>query len=172
MRYVALLRGINVGGNKKISMDKLKELFEKLGYSHVTTMLNTGNVIFDSDSGESLIKDIGEGILEQFGFSVALQIRDLAELKTIVSDSPFHTMVPSKDTHWYVTFFNSVDQKIPIADASSGYRFLAIKHAALYSVVYRNNAKSTDFMSFLDKHFGREVTTRNWNTIQKIVRSG
>ena len=72
MVYVALLRGINVGGNSKVEMPRLKSTFERLGFTKVVTYINSGNVIFYDDARTSaqIVVDIEKGIQEYFGFAI------------------------------------------------------------------------------------------------------
>ncbi|HHD79080.1 MAG TPA: DUF1697 domain-containing protein, partial [Epsilonproteobacteria bacterium] len=79
MRYISLLRGINVSGKKKIIMKDLKALYESLDFKDVITYIQSGNVIFESDEQESiLIEKIEEAIEEHYGFDVPVQIRTIS----------------------------------------------------------------------------------------------
>jgi len=89
------------------------------------------------------------------------------DIKKIIAKNPFKDFKPDKDTHWYVTFLNDFKGKPPSAKSES-YKLLSIQDDALFSILYRNKGKSTDFMTLLDKTFGKKVTTRNWNTLVKI----
>lgn len=79
--YIALLRGINVGGNKIIKMQELKAMFEALKYEHVRTYIQSGNVVFESEgaSASGLAGTISQRIQETFGFEVPVIIRSLEE---------------------------------------------------------------------------------------------
>ena len=79
MRYIALLRGVNVGGNNKVPMGELKACFEKAGFLNVSTYINSGNVLFDADETDiiKLICMCEELLLKQFGFPVSLAERHL-----------------------------------------------------------------------------------------------
>ncbi len=82
MRYVAFLRGINVGG-RTIKMDELKASFERMGYDHVTTVVQTGNVIFESaDKSAKLKRTIESGLSARFNYSAHVQIYSVVQLKT------------------------------------------------------------------------------------------
>jgi uncharacterized protein (DUF1697 family) len=168
--HVAFLRGINVGGNKTIPMKELASLFEQAGFKNIKTILNSGNVIFESkELPEAKIVDkMEKAIAAKFGFEVGVQVRKLDEIKMIVEKNPFRPLKPDKDTHWYVTFLNDFNGKIPDSPSDS-YKLLSIQYDALFSILYRNKGKSTDFMTILDKTFGKNVTTRNWNTLVKIA---
>jgi uncharacterized protein (DUF1697 family) len=169
--YVAFLRGINVGGNKKISMKDLAALFDRAGFDNIKTVLNSGNVVFESKeiTETILVKKIEKAIRDKYGFEVTVQIRKLEEIKRIVEKNPFKAFKPDKNFHWYVTFLNDFKGKIPVTTGDS-YRLLCIQNNALFTIIDRTKCKSTDIMTFLDKTFGKKVTTRNWNTILKIAK--
>ena len=91
-RYIALLRGINVGGHKKILMGDLRTLFNKLEYDNIRTYIQTGNIIFDSPKEEdnsTLAHRIEDTILDTYGFEVPVMIRTAEELGTIVKQNPY-----------------------------------------------------------------------------------
>src|SRR4051812_6155577 len=90
MIYVALLRGINVGGNNKIAMSELKATFEKAGMTNVSTYINSGNVIFEdtSHSIPQLTKVIESAIERDFGFAVKVLIRDLPAMEAVIKTLP------------------------------------------------------------------------------------
>jgi hypothetical protein len=89
MKYVALLRGINVGTNNRIDMKSLKSIFEKKGYCNVTTYINTGNVIYESDKPpELLVAEIESGILEGTGARIPVLVKTVEELAQIVAQAP------------------------------------------------------------------------------------
>ena len=90
--FISILRGINVSGQKKIRMADLKKLYESLGFSDVKTYIQSGNVIFKSDSKSSdieLAKKIEKAISAKYHFEVPVIIRASAELKNIISQNPF-----------------------------------------------------------------------------------
>lgn len=90
MKYIALLRGVNVGGNNKISMKELRACFEEAGFRNVTSYINSGNVIFDSLEPDrlTLIKTCEEIIEKKFGFAVGLTVIDAPALKEMLEHAP------------------------------------------------------------------------------------
>ncbi|MBI3958773.1 MAG: DUF1697 domain-containing protein, partial [Chloroflexi bacterium] len=84
--HISLLRGVNVGGNKKIRMADLKALYESLGFSAVTTYVQSGNVVFDADSADApaLIARIEAAVAERFGFDVTVLLRSADDLRRIL----------------------------------------------------------------------------------------
>lgn len=89
--YVAMLRGINVSGQKIVKMESLRASFEALGFSRVRTYVQSGNVVFEAQKGflDSLSEKIREKILSDYGFSVPLIPRTSGEMRKVVSNNPF-----------------------------------------------------------------------------------
>jgi uncharacterized protein (DUF1697 family) len=88
--YVALLRGVNVGGNRKVPMADLRELFGDLGFTGVRSYIQSGNVVFESGSGaDRLRSEIEAGIAERFGFDVDVVIRSRERIADVVAADPF-----------------------------------------------------------------------------------
>ena len=89
MKYIALLRGINVGGHRKVAMKRLKTLFESLGYTNVVTYLNSGNVIFESDTKQELLQaEIPIELKNEFEFEIPTLVKNEQEIKRIATPSP------------------------------------------------------------------------------------
>lgn len=91
MRYVALLRGVNVGGNTIIKMSELSTMFGTLGFDFVKTYINSGNIAFDSNSTteKRLAAKIEKGIEEAFGKTVAVMVRERREIDRVLGNNPF-----------------------------------------------------------------------------------
>ena len=104
--YVALLRGINVGGHHKVPMKQLSEEFKKEGYSNITTILNSGNIIFDGPvAAVTEHEDKLKLHLEKvFDFPIPVLIRTGAEIVSLLNANPFDGIVVTKDIRLYVSF--------------------------------------------------------------------
>src|SRR5437870_1152635 len=105
-KYTAFLRGINVGGNKLIKMDELKDAFTSLGFKEVRTLIQSGNVIFEGKETEAktIRKKIEKMLKETFGHDVTVIIRTEDEIKKIISQSSFKKVFsPVKDAAGYIT---------------------------------------------------------------------
>src|SRR5580700_981750 len=103
-KYVAFLRGVNVGG-RIIKMAELKECFESLGLRSVITILQTGNVVFETDTKQSELKIVIEnGLIKKFRYPIKVQVYSLDKLKDIVASNPFKA---DSDHHNYVLFFEN-----------------------------------------------------------------
>jgi uncharacterized protein (DUF1697 family) len=174
-KYIVFLRGINVGGNKKVPMIKLKNVLEEFGFQNVRTLLASGNVILESkkENLSSLSKKISAILEEAFGFTILVILRDRNEIEKIIKSDPFKDINATKDTRFYVTFLSEEPKsklKTPYMSADKSFRILSIKDMAIFSVVDLSKAGTVEAMAILEKEFGKNITTRNWNTIVKILK--
>lgn len=176
MKYIAFLRGINVGGNRKVPMGDLKKSFEEIGFSDVKTLLNSGNVVFSSDESDELIlrKSIEEKLLKTFGWEIDTLIRSQKDLQEMVSNNPFKNISVTPQTRLYVTFLSEKPVstlKIPYESAEKNFTILEILDNTIFSVlVLSEKFNTTDVMNIIGKEYGKNVTTRNWNTVVKLVK--
>ncbi len=173
-RYTAFLRGINVGGNKKVPMEKLRSMLEKMGFKNVKTILASGNVVFDAEKkntkllGESIEKKLNE----TFGFPARTLVYNFRDIEKMIALDPFKGIEVTKDIRLYVTLLSEkpkIKLKIPYVSPDSSFRILKVTDNAIFSVLSVQDSRTLDAMSIIEKEFGKDVTTRNWNTIQKIV---
>lgn len=175
-RYVALLRGINVGGNKKVPMADLKKMLEKMGYTDVKTLLNSGNAIFNTDEQSVVIikKAFEETFEKTFGFESHTIIRSIAVIEKLVRAHPFQGITVTPATRLYVTFLTDKPKStlaIPYESEDGLYRILSVDDSCICSVLTVTDTKNTtDAMKILEKEYGKNITTRNWNTVQKILQ--
>src|ERR1700751_505914 len=103
---VSLFRGINVGGNRAVRMNELKELHESLGLKDVVTYIQSGNVVFTSDDKDlaQLPAQIEDSFAQKFGFHVNVMVRTSDELEDIIANNPFQDQ-PTKESKWVVVLF-------------------------------------------------------------------
>jgi uncharacterized protein (DUF1697 family) len=176
MKYVSFLRGINVGGNKKVPMGDLKNAVEALGFSNVTTLLNSGNVVFETDEShpDAVRKKIEKKIESVFGFHADVIIRTGEKIRKLVASDPFQGITVTKQTRLYVTFLGDKplnNVKVPYESAEKDYKILSVTDGEICSVLtLSEKSRSVDSMSILEKTFGKDITTRNWNTVVKITK--
>lgn len=173
-RYIAFLRGINVGGHR-IKMPRLREIFEELEFEDVSTFIASGNVIFSSGSEDvqELRKKIEAQLADRLGYEVPTFIRSLAELDAIVAQSLFEASEEKTGTSVYVIFF----QEPASVDLSS--RFKGLKTAmddfdvTGREVYWHIQGKLTDSPLFdrdLEKSTrGVPNTMRNMTTLRRLV---
>ncbi len=172
-RYVAFFRGINVGGNKIVPMADLQHLFGTLGCENVKTLLNSGNVVFESAKAREsdLTARIERAFQKKFGFESTIMVMDLLELRAMVAKDPFRGITSGPSTRFFVTFLRDTitsSLKLPYRSPKGDFRILKGSGRALFSVTLETY-HTLDAMAFLEEHFGAGITTRNWNTIKKIA---
>jgi len=169
-RFICLLRGINIGKHNKIKMADLRAMFTEMGVANVKTLLATGNIAFDSETPVPA-EDIQAAIQKTFGFEIATMVHPQADIQALVARDPFADVTVTPETRLHVTFLPNADP-LPFETPFDEGRFTII-HAddlALFTVLVSTPSSGTpDFMQFMDKTFGKLVTTRTWNTVQKIA---
>lgn len=183
-RFVALLRGINVGGNTMIKMEELRTMFEALGFANVVTYINSGNIAFDlksSGSGQKSAKTLDamahmagtiENELEKhFGKQIPVVIREQADISRIIADNPFEGEYEShKEMH--VLFLKEEmpedKQELLLGAAPDGERFAAIGRE-IYCHLKLGVADSLLGKGFIDKKLKVPFTARNWRTVEKLA---
>lgn len=171
--YVSMLRGINVGGAKRIAMPKLASLYEALGFEAVRTYIQSGNVIFESaDQNVVGIREaIEEKIRASLGVSVAVIIRTMEDLSQITVGNPFIARgMDAKKLH--VTFLSDVPANASLAsgeisrDGADEF-YLTGKEIYLFCPDGYGRTKLSN--SFFEKKLGVSATTRNWKTVNTLL---
>lgn len=174
--YIALLRGINVGGNKKVPMADLKAMMEGMGFTHVKTLLNSGNVVFAGP--ETQIKKLEAQLSNQlektFGFPVPVVVRKGEALHKMVASDPFKDVEAHKDIRLYVTYlkepFDKNPLELPWVSPDGAFHIIGFTGSEVISYLDVSKTKTTDAMNILEKTYGKEITTRNRNTVLKISK--
>ncbi|HWN08694.1 MAG TPA: DUF1697 domain-containing protein [Pyrinomonadaceae bacterium] len=173
--YVALLRGINVGGNKLIKMADLREVFESSGFKSVRTYIQSGNVIFetrDSDA-DKVVRKIEKAIYQSLGHEVTVILRTVAELKNLVEGDHFKHIESEEDVMRFVTFMSAEPlraPRLPFVIPKENAEILVIRNRTAFLACRRKPNGMFSFPNaFFEKEFGVSATTRNWNTVNKIL---
>lgn len=159
--HIALLRGINVGGHKQIAMAHLKSLFESLGFTNVRTLLNSGNVLF-----ESAKKPDAAAIEKAIGMGVRVILRTPKDLEKVLSGNPFPDAEPGK---LVVMFLDgppngSLDWEGP--------EEVAVEKRHLYLYYPDGMGRSKLSHTFIERRLKVAGTARNWNTVSKLAKPG
>lgn len=168
-RYAALLRGVNVGGHRKLPMAELRALLATLGASKVATYLQSGNVVFDHGEAdrEALAALLERGIHQACGFEVPVILRTAKELARVVARNPFPE-VAATPTLLHVSF--SAQPLPPKAlGPEDAARFapdqFRLDGAHVY-LWYPNGAGRTKLTNdVIERRTGQRATARNWNTV-------
>lgn len=164
MKYVALLRGIGPA-NPNMHGSKLAGVLEDLGFNNVRPVISSGNVIFESDSKDiAKLEDIIQKAWPQkLGFNSTTIIRSQEQLKALVAADPFDGATHSRQSYLLVTFF----KQSPNIKQANFYTDNDVN--ALCSVIDTTTSKTPDFMAKLERQFSKDITSRTWLTIQRIL---
>lgn len=177
MDYVALFRGINVGGKHIVKMEDLRALMSDLGFSAVRTYIQSGNVLFCTDDGESSVRSkIRNGFSARFGFWDGVALRSADEMASTIALLPFSEAelaaaeaADPKVTHLYVCFLEKkADQGVSkeLCREYAGQDSLQAGDRELYLLCHQSIRKSK-LAAKVAKTFG-PATMRNWKTVLKI----
>ena len=170
-KHVMLLRGINVGGHKKVPMKELKKVLEIEGFHRVKTLLNSGNVVFEAEQEKA--NGIEQLLGRSFGFPIHVIMLPFGSIADMVESEPFRDIEVTSKTRRFVTFTGGRQAKsikIPYQTEDGTFRIIGQSGNAVFSVLDLENTGTVEAMSILEKEFGKEITTRNYNTIEKIAK--
>ncbi|MFF8841726.1 DUF1697 domain-containing protein [Streptomyces sp. NPDC015127] len=174
-RYAALLRGINVGGKKKVPMAGLRAVLADLGYSDIATYLQSGNAVFSGPAGgeRTLAAAIEEALEQTFGFRVDTLVRGGAYLRDVADACPFPAdTLQGKQLH--VTFLSEriAPERLASVDAAAllpeEFR-LGDRALYLYTPDGLGRSKLAEVLARPSLFKGVVATSRNWNTVVKLV---
>ena len=174
MRYVALLRGINVGGNTMIKMEDLRKMFEDLGFENVVSYINSGNLAFDvsgkpNESG--LVTKIEKAVEDHLGKPVLVMVRKQKDIENVLANNPFDGQFAShKEMH--VLFLkdkmSAATEKLLLESAPEAERFEVVGRE-IYCHLPMRVADSYLGRGQFEKKLKISVTARNWRTVQKLA---
>lgn len=170
--WIALLRGINVSGQRKVPMARLRSMHEGLSHTDVVTYIQSGNVVFDADSdATTLTTAIEDAIAAAFGFTVPVVVRAADELRDAAAGNPFPDA--RADLQRVATAFLD---SVPPADRVEGFDPDALapdvcaldgREVHLFCPSGFGRTKLTN--TYLERQLGVAATTRNWRTVTKLV---
>lgn len=178
IRLIALLRGINVGGKRKILMADLKVLFTDLGFKNIETYIQSGNVLFDCDmsiSAAEISTKIENAIATKFGFEVPIVISSIDEIKTAIETNPFLKDSETQIEQLHLTFLKQVAEdseleNIKNFDYSPDKFHIQNRYAFIFCNGKYHESKLTN--DFFEKKLKVSTTTRNWKTVLKLYELG
>ncbi len=174
--YVAFLRGINVVGNTMVRMDDLKKAFASLGFTKIRTVLASGNVVFETLKADQavLTRKIEQKLQSTFGLEIAVMIRTAPAIQALIASKPFRKARLTAKTKCHVTFLSPdsesglrISQRLQEKDFES---FRESEGEVCSTVEISAVRGTSDLMKMLEKQFGRRITTRTWNTVERIGR--
>lgn len=172
--YAALLRGIAPSG-KNMSNDKLRGVFEELGFTKVGSVLASGNIVFAAEQTPTpeLEQRIQQALNENLGIPGGTIIRTQAELRALLDTDPFAGLTHGRGTYLTATFLkDGAIPALPTETPDARMQLVGYDPDARAILAVTNNSepgKTPDFMLWLEKTYGRDITTRTWLTVQRIV---
>lgn len=173
MKYAALLRGINIGGNNKVKMETLREVCAGIGFENVKTYINSGNVIFETRKTDNhkIASKIAKAIEKEFSLSIKVMVRSMSEIEEIVKNNPFEGMFErEKDLN---VFF--LDEQLPkdkceqlLANNNENEMF-AVRNSEIYLLLRISFAESLMARNYIANKLKVSATARNWRTVNKLL---
>ncbi len=175
MRYIALLRGINVGGHQ-VKMERLRALFAEAGLASVRTYIQSGNVFFDTDERDrdALTATIEAQLLQALGFAVPTVLRTVEELERTLALDPFKDMTVTDDMRLTIVFAPrpippALD--LPLWSARRDMQIVAATEMDAFVVWYLINGRPPSDGKFIERALGGQVTSRFFHTTAKILEA-
>lgn len=168
--YIALLRGINVGGHKVIKMADLKRVFESIGLKQVKTYIQSGNIVFESEEGINFLKDrIQSELKKEFDFDVPVMLRTHDEFINIIKQCPYevHSLLEGESVH--IAFLAnelSEEESSQLLTFKSELEDCYIDEKVAY-LFFKNSIRNSKLMNQFQK-LHTPATVRNWRTVNKL----
>ncbi len=171
--YVALLRGI-APMNPNQRNERLRRVCEDLGLRNVRTVISSGNVVFETDTDDvpALEANLEAAWLDRLDFKSTTIIRSRSDLQSLTDADPFGGLEHRKTTYLLATLFKypiTVDFAFPYPVPHRDYRIVAATPRELYSVTDTTSTGTPDLMVWLENRFGKDLTSRTWLTVSRIL---
>jgi len=168
-RYAAFLRGVSPSNAK---MPQLKEAFEAAGFTDVRTVLSSGNVVFGARAASiATLERAAEAALQRgLGRTFLTIVRPVDALQELLASDPYRAFRLSPNAKRIVTFLRDAPKtKLALPLEQDGARILSMRGREIFSA-YIPNPKGPIFMTLIEKTFGKDQTTRTWDTVGKVAR--
>jgi uncharacterized protein (DUF1697 family) len=170
---IALLRGINIGG-KRMKMADLRDMFEDIGFPNAKTLLQTGNVVFETELSDrqEMVERIEAGIIAKFGFDSKIIIRTRDELQQVFENSPFSAAQQTEPKKMAVIFLSEIPEAESIEvlmQAHGGPESVTVQGQEVYAFYPEGMGRSKLDNKLIEKSLKVSGTARNWNTVTKLV---
>lgn len=170
-----MLRGIGPG-NPNMTKEAFTTFFEELGFTGVKVVQASGNIIFESPDTdkEALAKQIEQALPQKLGYSRSVVLRSESELQRLIDQDPFQgtEREHNKNSYHLITFFRhepTITIELPFTPENKPYTLLGRIDNAVYGTVDLSGGKTPDYMTWLEKQFGKDITSRTPKTIRLIL---
>jgi uncharacterized protein (DUF1697 family) len=173
MRYVALLRGINVGGKNKVSMERLREIAAALGFTSIKTYVNSGNMAFDTKKSDDkkLAAKIHDVLLKELDLDLSVMVRSAEEIAEVVAKNPYHGQF---DDHRYLHVFFldrelSREETNNLLAQATDTEMITLSKRTVYLLLKISILDSSLGKGFIDRKLKVPATARNWRTVETLA---
>jgi len=173
-RFLALLRGINVGGNNIIKMVDLKTCFEEMGFINVVTYIQSGNVLFDSNETDQLklIQQIEKTLSERFNYNSKVVLLSQQDLIQLINDAPVGFGAFPDEFRYDVIFLKkplTSEEALSKIKTKVGVDFVTAGEGVLYFSRLSAMSGQSQMTKMIGTAIYKEMTIRNWNTTTKLA---
>ena len=174
MIYIALLRGINVGGNNIIKMEHLRQVFTNMGFTDVKTYIQSGNVVFKTSDGDksNLTQNIESQLQKNFSAEIKTLILSSNELAEIVAAAPEKFGLEAEKFRYDVWFLlpeTTIDDVVPNVRLREDVDFLHAGKNAVYTARLSEKMGKSYLSKIIQTSVYKKITIRNWNTATKLL---
>jgi uncharacterized protein (DUF1697 family) len=172
---IALLRGVNVGGNRKVAMADLRAAVTEMGFTDVQSLLQSGNLVFRASGragAATLERTLEQGVEERLGVRTDFHVRTVAEWEAAIAANPFPAEARRDPGHLLVLFMKGAPAPKAVQAlqaAITGPERVRAEGRQAYLVYPDGAGRSRVTNAVLDKHLGGRGTARNWNTVLKLA---
>ncbi len=161
--------------NPNMRSEKLRAVFEELGFENVQSVISSGNIIFESTESDTskLERRIEKAFPKELGFHSSVLVRTMENLQSIVKAHPFSSTPDTPSSRLNVSFLQKPVRampNVPYKSSEGGFRIFKIDNRTLGVIVNTEVVSTIDAMNWLESEFGKGVTTRTWKTIHRILK--
>ena len=174
-QFAALLRGIAPSG-RNMTNDKLRGVFERLGFTQVASVLASGNIVFRCDTADTAVLEqrIEDALATDLGLSSRTILRAHADLRALLDSDPFPGLTHGRATYLTATFLKDPATAPDVVPEHPDSRTRVVRYdraaRAVLAITDNSDPGTTpDFMTWLEKSYGKDITTRSWLTVQRVV---
>ena len=172
MKYIALLRGVMPTGKNKVMMADLRKVVTEAGYENVMTYIQSGNIIFDSEqSAKEISEHMHNVIKSELGAELPVVVKTVAELEVIMKNNPYKDASYKNNVVFIATSMShiEVEKEAEVLSLSKDEEYVTFTKEAIYYYLPNGMHNSKVNNNFLEKKLGISLTTRNQNTMEKII---
>lgn len=171
-RLIVLLRGVNLGSHKRVKMADLRDVLTRAGYEDVRTLVNSGNVVMTSrKKPETVETEVAKLIADELGVDTSVMVRTRDELADVIDRCPYPE-ADERPKHVHVAFLKGDVDEARVAKlqaADFGEDAFEISGRELFAW-HPNGLGRSELAVALNKGVGAEATSRNWNTVTKLLK--